>query len=178
MCRRRGVGESGAAEAPRSLAGGTLGDEGMDTPESEATAQPFGLAHGYLTVDDVIAWADDLILRLPTVPPEIIEIATSPNRVDELERRLHACVGSFEKKPDRSWVLKSMSNTLPAFLIVQVRLLVRWFRYSQATRSTRQRRRRTTSTTHSNLPTTCSGGSPFSDGRTALVSEGVELILA
>jgi len=92
----------------------TLGDEGMGGSGPEAAAQLFGLEHGYLTLDDVVAWADSLILKLPSVSSEIIEISTSPRDVDELERRLRACIGSFESKPDRSSVLKSMKETLAA----------------------------------------------------------------
>jgi hypothetical protein len=77
-----------------------------------ASAQLFGLSHGYLTIDDVIAWADRLVLELPTVPPEIIEIATSPKEIGELERRLHAFIESFECRPHRQSVLSSMNDTL------------------------------------------------------------------
>ena len=84
----------------------------MDSREREATAQLFGLSRGYLTVTDVISWADRAILESERPAREIVDVATSPNDRDELQRRLHVVAGTFELRPDRSAVLKSMRETL------------------------------------------------------------------
>ncbi len=93
---------------------GPLGDERMENHGHEARAQLFGLAYAYLTVDDVIAWADRAILESARPADKIVAVATSPRDRDELHRRLYVVVGSFELNPEPSAVLKSMRETLGA----------------------------------------------------------------
>ena len=87
----------------------------MDSRELEATAQLFGLSRGYLTVKGVIAWADRVILQSDSPAREVVDVSTVPNDRDELQRRLRIVAGTFNERPDRSAVLKSMRETLAEY---------------------------------------------------------------
>ena len=86
----------------------------MSNISDEAAAQFFGLRSGYLTAEDVVGWADQLILRSRVVPDEVTQISLSNGEAGALEENLRILSGSFQPKPDVASVLRSMNEILAA----------------------------------------------------------------
>jgi hypothetical protein len=78
----------------------------------EAAALFFGLTAGYLTAEDVVGWADQIILSSRVVPDEVTKISLSGGRAFEMEAALRALAGSFRPKPQVAHVLCSMKEIL------------------------------------------------------------------
>lgn len=78
----------------------------------EAGALFFGWRAGYVTAEEIVGWADQLILSTSVVPDEVTRISLSNGRAPELEANLRILAGSFQPKPNVACVLRSMNEVL------------------------------------------------------------------
>lgn len=84
----------------------------MNNLKSDASALLFGLDRGYLRAEEVVEWADNLILKSRTVPTEISNISLSRGVMSAIQKHLHVLVETFGSQPDPQATLKCMQQVL------------------------------------------------------------------